>query len=160
MVTLLYRVMLVSWRSVLAATVVPMLRFSYKQARAPIWSGSHEQATMGPLVNYPNAIRPACPISRVSQPHGAAEAQTTKTQREGGTNPGRVSNACGINAEQRAQTCPDLIIVEGSESGGLPRIDRPWEEVGARSGTVDQQEPCALQIFHRGNAAEQNVMTV
>ena len=40
--TLLYRVMVVSWRSVLAAAVVPVLRFSYKQARAPIWSGSHE----------------------------------------------------------------------------------------------------------------------
>ena len=47
MVTLLYRVMLVSWRSVLAAAVVPMLRFSYKQARAPIWSGSHEHVFLG-----------------------------------------------------------------------------------------------------------------
>ena len=45
--TLLYRVMVVSWRSVLAAAVVPVLRFSYKQARAPIWSGSHEHVFLG-----------------------------------------------------------------------------------------------------------------
>ena len=32
--TLLYRVMVVSWRSVLTAAVVPVLRFSYKQDRA------------------------------------------------------------------------------------------------------------------------------
>ena len=66
-----------------------------------------------PLVNHPNAIRPACPMSRVSQPHGAAEAQTTKTQREGGTHPGRVSDAC-----------PCLIIMVGSERGDLPRNRR------------------------------------
>ena len=71
-----------------------------------------------PLVNHPNAIRPACPMGRVSQPHGAAEAQTSKTQREGGTNPGRVSDACGINKqlaqiwsswwEAKVEICPGL----------------------------------------------------
>ena len=49
MMTLLYRVMVVSWRSVLAAAVVPVLRFSNKQARAPIWSGSHEHVFLGGL---------------------------------------------------------------------------------------------------------------
>ena len=45
--TLLHRVMVVSWRSVLAAAVVPVLRFSYKHARAPIWSGNHEHVFSG-----------------------------------------------------------------------------------------------------------------
>ena len=46
----------------------------------------------------------------------------------------------------------------GSESRNLPRTNRPQEEVGARSCTVDQQEPCALQIFHHRDAAQQNAM--
>ena len=45
--TLLYGVMVVSWLSVLAAAVVPMLRFSYEQARALIWSGIHEHVFLG-----------------------------------------------------------------------------------------------------------------
>ena len=36
----------------------------------------------------------------------------------------------------------------GSKSGDLPKTDRRQEEIGARSCTIDQQEPCALQIFH------------
>ena len=39
--TLLYRVMVVSWRSVLAAAVVPVLKFSYNQARTLFMNSSH-----------------------------------------------------------------------------------------------------------------------
>ena len=45
--TLLYRVMVVSWLSVLVVAAQPVLRFSYKQARALIWSGSHEHVFLG-----------------------------------------------------------------------------------------------------------------
>ena len=45
MMTLPYRVMVVSWLSVLAAAVVPVLRFSYKQARALIVSGTMDMCS-------------------------------------------------------------------------------------------------------------------
>ena len=38
---------MVSWLSVLAAAVILVMRFSYKQARALIWSGSHEHVFLG-----------------------------------------------------------------------------------------------------------------
>ena len=41
MMTLLYRVMVVSWLSVVVVVVMPVLRLSYKQARALVMSGSH-----------------------------------------------------------------------------------------------------------------------
>ena len=46
MMTLLCQVMVVSWLCVLAAAK-SVLRLSYKQARAPIWSGSHEHVFLG-----------------------------------------------------------------------------------------------------------------
>ena len=47
MVTLLYRVMVVSWLSALAAAVVPVLRFSYKQARTLVMNSSHRHVFLG-----------------------------------------------------------------------------------------------------------------
>ena len=47
MMTLLYRVMVVSWLSVLAAAVVPVLRFSYKQARTIVMNSSHKHVFLG-----------------------------------------------------------------------------------------------------------------
>ena len=47
MMTLLYRVMVVSWLSVLVVVVMPVLRLSYKQARALVMSGSHRHVFLG-----------------------------------------------------------------------------------------------------------------
>ena len=88
-----------------------------------------------------HAVCPTGPVCCVPQFDRTAEAQSACRQRKGRSFAGRPLHCRGLHTHQRAETFPDVVVVEGGERVGQIRADGPQEEVGSRNATIQQEEP-------------------
>ena len=108
-----------------------------------------------PLLHHLQTVSPTCPASCSGQQTGTSKTQTSEGQRQTCHVP---EQETGVNPEKGAQDTTQRRIVVGRESGAQVRMHNAKMVVRSDSRTIEEQQPCTLEILDMGDLVHQSIV--
>ena len=109
------------------------------------------------LLNHGEGICPTGPVCCHARPPGAAQAQTTKRERQRGCDLRVLMTCVRWDPQNRAQTGPHALIMGKSKLSHPLGTHHAQQVIGSSRCTMQQEEPSGLHIRNCGDGFQQHV---